>query len=261
MPPRRVEMGAARSRPDDLLLIAAREPVPGTTKTRLGATIGMERAAILYEAFLRDLADRFVVSARSYRVGWAYSPPECDFPRIAARVAGPAASENVLFVPQSGPDWGARQVNLLRWAHESGFGRTVLIASDSPHLPSATVEAAFAALASAEVVIGPVHDGGYYLIGVHGPHDVLSGVPMSTKDAAAAIRIRARKAGLRVADLCPTFDVDVAEDLELLRHELARCPAIAPATNQALHELELMDRWSGLGHLHPAAAHESPARH
>ena len=39
-----------------LLLIAAREPVPGLTKTRLGATIGMARAAELYAAFLVDLA-------------------------------------------------------------------------------------------------------------------------------------------------------------------------------------------------------------
>jgi glycosyltransferase A (GT-A) superfamily protein (DUF2064 family) len=41
------------------LLIAAREPVPGTTKTRLGAAIGMARAATLYAAFLVDLAARF----------------------------------------------------------------------------------------------------------------------------------------------------------------------------------------------------------
>ena len=42
-----------------LLLIAAKEPVPGMAKTRLGATIGMERAAALYAAFLVDLAARF----------------------------------------------------------------------------------------------------------------------------------------------------------------------------------------------------------
>ena len=39
-------------------MIAARDPVPGATKTRLGAAIGMERAATLYRAFLQDLAAR-----------------------------------------------------------------------------------------------------------------------------------------------------------------------------------------------------------
>ena len=53
--PRREPLEGGRG----LLLIAAKEPVPGMAKTRLGATIGMARAAALYAAFLVDLAARF----------------------------------------------------------------------------------------------------------------------------------------------------------------------------------------------------------
>ena len=44
---------------DDLFLFVARAPVPGEAKTRLGRTIGDDRAAALYAAFLTDICARF----------------------------------------------------------------------------------------------------------------------------------------------------------------------------------------------------------
>ena len=224
---------------NDILLIAAREPVPGQTKTRLGTEIGMHKAAVLYEAFLRDLAARFAAAGREHSFGWAFSPPESDFPRVIANIAGTLATKRASFVPQSGRDWGERQINLMRWGHDLGFRKTLLIASDSPHLGVDTIEAAFDALERADVVIGPVFDGGYYLIGVRGPHDVLTGVPMSTCDAATGIRERARGLGLSVAMLPATFDIDVAADLDHLRRLLFEEPAAAPATYDAMVRLGL----------------------
>lgn len=99
---------------------------------------------------------------------------------------------------------------------------------------------AFAGLEIADVVVGRVHDGGYYLIGVRGFHDVLSGVPMSTASAADALIARALSMGLRVARVEPTFDIDVEADLALLVDLLERQPDAAPATLQALHRLGLI---------------------
>lgn len=226
---------------EDLLLIAARAPVPGETKTRLGAAIGMAPAAALYRAFLVDLAVRFTPPAGGapYRLGWAFSPPDADFAAILAGLAAGIDLAGSLFVPQAGADWGERQTNLLRWGSGRGFRRTVLVASDSPHLCSATIAAAFAALHAHDVVFGRVHDGGYYLIGVAGFHDVLSGVPMSTSSAADALAARADALGLQCAELAPTFDVDVVADLALLRDALAADAAAAPATTAALRALGL----------------------
>ncbi len=225
-----------------LFLIAARAPVPGETKTRLGATIGMARAARLYRAFLTDLAARFTPQPGTdpgYDLGWAYTPAESDFPAVLAGLDHPQP-EGVRYVPQEGAGWGVRQANLLRWGHDRGYARTVLVASDSPHLPRATPTLAFAALAEHDVVFGRVRDGGYYLVGLRGRHDILSGLPMSTADVAAALAARAAALGLTFAETPPTFDVDELGDLDMLRAELAPDGAAAPATWASMWELGLI---------------------
>lgn len=228
----------------NLLLVAARAPEPGFTKTRLGKAIGFERAATLYRAFLSDVATTFAPRAtesRAYVFGWAYTPAEAPFRDIIAAIAPDRTSDDVLLVPQQGDGWGERQANLLRWGHDHGYARTVLIASDSPHLARSTVEDAFVQLHTHDVALGRVHDGGYYLIGVRGFHDVLTGVPMSTASAADALVTRASQLGLRTAELPPTFDVDVEADLTLLIAHLASSNGSnAPTTWRTLAQLDLL---------------------
>lgn len=226
-------------------MVAVREPTPGFTKTRLGAAIGMERAATLYRGFLADLAVRLTPSETNdgreppYDLAWAFTPACCDFAAVLGGLDPSAPRGPARFVAQEGEDWGARQVNLLRWGYDRGYARAVLVASDSPQLPRATVLAAFAALRDHDIALGRVLDGGYYLIGVRGDHDVLTGVPMSTASAADAVRERACGLGLRVAELPPLFDVDEAADLDRLHVHLAPDGAAAPATWRALGALGL----------------------
>ena len=236
--------GSACRRSDNLLLIAVREPVPGFTKTRLGHEIGMELAATLYRAFVSDLAARFTPPALAddppFDLGWAFTPAECDFAAVLAGLEHPPLPDpRVHFVSQYGPDWGVRQVNLLRAGHDAGYRRTVLTASDSPQMPLAVVLDAFRTLERHDVVLGRVTDGGYYLIGVHGPHDVLSGVPMSTADAADGVLQRATELGLGTAEVEPTFDIDVVDDLDQLRTLCESDPAMVPATARALRMLAI----------------------
>jgi uncharacterized protein len=226
-----------------LLLIAAREPAPGMAKTRLGATIGMARAAALYAAFLVDLAARFTPCQDEdwgFDVGWAFTPADVDFASVLQRI-GCDLSPVVRFVAQRGDGWDVRQTNILAWGYEQGFKRTVLIGSDSPQLPFATVRDAFGALVEHDVTLGRTLDGGYYLIGMHQFHDVLSGVPMSTVSAADALAARTRDLGLRLAELPVTFDIDEEPDLEHLRRALAPDGDPAPATWAALRRLGLAD--------------------
>jgi glycosyltransferase A (GT-A) superfamily protein (DUF2064 family) len=89
--------------------------------------------------------------------------------------------------------------------------------------------------------MGRTLDGGYYLIGMRGFHDILSGVPMSTVTAAAALAARAEGLGLRLAELPVTFDIDEERDLEHLRRALAPAGACAPATWAALCRLGLAE--------------------
>ena len=227
---------------DHLLLIAARNPVAGETKTRLGATIGMSCAAQLYRAFLHDLAGRFASDAVTYDVGWAYTPESHPFHAIISAIRPDIDVDRTHFVRQEGGDWAIRQASLLRWGAEQGYAATVLTASDSPHMTRTVVNQAFSALETSDVVLGRVHDGGYYLVGVRGFHDVVSGVPMSTASAATDVMLRAEENGLSVAFVEPTFDVDVESDLDYLVDICRTDPEAAPTTCQALHDLGLMAR-------------------
>lgn len=218
----------------DALYVIARAPRPGFAKTRLGRTIGHGRAVALYGAFLQDLAARFAGSP--FPPGW-YVTPRDAWPEISALTG---ASGPVLF--QGDGDLTARQRDLFRGARDRGEEKTVLVASDSPHLGVETVEEAFRRLDGDDLVFGPTHDGGYYLIGMRaqGPSDVLEGVPMSAGTELDGIVARARLLGLSVGLLEPTFDVDVAEDLRHLR-SLARERADLSATRGALESLGLME--------------------
>jgi glycosyltransferase A (GT-A) superfamily protein (DUF2064 family) len=208
-------------------MIAARAPVAGATKTRLGKAIGMERAAFLYRAFLKDLASRFDVEWTGFDLAWTYSPPECDFRSELAAVTG-VASRFARFVPQDGPDWGVRQLNIL-------------MASDSPHLAVSLITSGFDVLNDRDIVLGRVRDGGYYLIGERGFHDVLSTVEMSTSSAADGIVRISLDQGLTVGELPVTFDVDERSDLDELIATLRAEPSRCPATWGAMIRIGLID--------------------
>ncbi|MGI9112885.1 MAG: TIGR04282 family arsenosugar biosynthesis glycosyltransferase, partial [Gaiellaceae bacterium] len=205
------------------LTIAAKAPRAGHVKTRLAASIGNVAAAELYGAFLRDLAARFPAAA------W-FVTPAAEWPRVTDRYLGRSAP----LLPQPPGDWTERRRAFFRGAAARGEERSILIASDSPQLRAEVVAEAFALLDRHELVLGPVTDGGYYLIGMRGWHDVLAGVAMSTSSVLDELQRSARTLGLRVALLEPTYDVDEVEDLELLALDAALRDDL-PATRAALN--------------------------
>jgi uncharacterized protein len=208
----------------DVLYIAAKAPVPGRVKTRLGRELGDAAAAELYRAFLVDLAARF--------------PSACWYvtPLREWRRSGIAAGRPALDQPPG--DWTERQRALFRGAAERGERRVVLIASDSPQLHAGVVGAAFSLLSEHDLVLGPVIDGGYYLIAMRGWHDVLRGVAMSTSSVFDELLSSARASALSTATLDPTYDVDEAADLELLAADAAVRGDLA-ATRAALDGLRV----------------------
>ena len=217
----------------DALYVIARAPRAGFAKTRLGRTIGHERAIVLYRAFLSDLAARFALSP--FSPGWYVTPPDA-WPEISALIGD---SARVLF--QKDGDLTERQRDLFAGSMSRGEHRTVLIASDSPHLSVEVVREAFRLLDRQDLVFGPTFDGGYYLIGMHGYHDVLRETPMSVGTELDGLIVRARLLGLSVGLLEPTFDVDVVEDLEHLRPLVLERPDLA-ATREALESVGLLEQ-------------------
>lgn len=212
------------------LAIMARYPAAGTVKTRLARAIGVERACTLYRAFLHDLDERFTGGRRV--VIWAFHPPDSDF---AACVSAGACR-----LPQSGDGLGERMLNCFRRLCTDGFEKVILIGTDAPHLRDQWLDEAEAALDDADVVLGPTDDGGYYLVAMRQPHDIFSGIAMSTARVLADTVAKARSAGLTVRLLARTFDIDEAEDLTRLRALLEDDRVQPPLP----HTAALLKEWS-----------------
>ncbi|MDQ2997258.1 MAG: glycosyltransferase, partial [Chloroflexota bacterium] len=118
----------------------------------------------------------------------------------------------------------------------AGSGKdAVIIGSDSPDLPCAYVQEAFARLsAGADMVLGPAEDGGYYLIGLRAPQpDLLGDIVMSTPTVLADTLARAATRCLQVALLPPWYDVDTISELARLSAALRHAPLRSAAATRA----------------------------
>jgi uncharacterized protein len=207
------------------LLVMAKYPSPGSVKTRLASQIGEAAACRLYDAFVRDLADR--LEAVELPLTWAFWPPDAPFPSI---VPGKRC------VPQAGSDLGERLEHAVAECFRAIPAPVIVIGVDSPHLDLAWLrEAADALAGGADGVLGPAEDGGYYLIGLREPSSrIFRDVAWGSSGVLDATLAKARDAGMRVHVLQPTFDVDDAAGLRTLRDVLARGEVQLPRTRAAL---------------------------
>ena len=213
--------------PDTALVVMARYPEVGATKTRLARAIGDEEAARLYRAFLTDLARKF--AGQPYDLHWAYTPNGVGYHAFMATLA-PSLVQHMRSFPQQGAELGARLHHAFRWTYERGYRRTIVIGSDSPHIDRDIVARAREALDEADVVLGPADDGGYYLMALRRPHDVFRGIPMSTSQVMQMTIELAQRQGLKVDTLETLFDVDEWPDLTRLARLLRADSSLAPVT-------------------------------
>ncbi len=222
---------------DRVLVIMAKAPRPDAVKTRLASSLS--RAAVT--AFYRCLLDDTLALAHSLSdVEVAIVCPEADVSELT-QLAGSEAS----VVAQKGEGLAAGLTSVF--AHftpdhqmEDHQRRTIAFNSDSPHLPGSVLEDAFETLAAHDVVIGPTHDGGYYLVGARAFHPTLFAHDgMGTSSALDSLLSRVRALELSVGFAAPFYDIDVADDLTRLAEELRLAPARAPRTAAWLKEWEL----------------------
>jgi rSAM/selenodomain-associated transferase 1 len=219
---------------DSALVVMARFPEKGKIKTRLAQSIGDENTQRLYHAFLTDIAQKFADG--DCDLSWAYTPAGVDFERFIALLTRLDAARCRSF-PQQGAELGARLHAVFQTMYARHLQKTIVIASDSPHISRGVISQAREALNSTDVVLGPADDGGYYLIAMSEPHDVFSNIPMSTQDVLRMTIDKAHDQGLSVQLLEPLFDVDELPELVRLAHLLEREQALAPATAACLAQI------------------------
>lgn len=212
--------------------VMARAPVPGHCKSRLARGIGTARAALLYEAMLRDTLDACTVLPVQRRV--VFAAPETDGVRRLRSLAPPSWEVEA----QRGADLGERMIAAFA-ALARGSDAMVLMGSDAPHLDMDAVAAAIVGLGGGgpRALMGPTTDGGYYLIGLTSLQPTLfEGIAWSTDQVASQTRERLGRLQIPTHELPGCYDIDVEEDMLRLRQELRIRPDRAPRTAAVLEQ-------------------------
>ena len=186
-------------KPQVALVVIAKAPAPGRSKTRLCPPCTPFQAALLAEAALEDtLATVARVPARR---------------RVLALDGDPFRWRDRGFElhAQRGEGLGERLADALARAG----GPALVVGMDTPQLSAVMLARATRRLLEpgVDAVLGPAPDGGYWTIGLVSPDPrVFLGVPMSAPTTGLFQLERLRALGLRTAMLPALRDVDTIED-------------------------------------------------
>jgi rSAM/selenodomain-associated transferase 1 len=181
------------------VVVIAKSPQAGRSKTRLTPPCEPEQAARLAEASLRDTLQAVAETRCRERVLALAGPPGGWLP----------ASFTLVDQGEGGLD--------RRLAHvfASSPGPTLLIGMDTPQVDAALLEEAIDLLLrpGTDAVLGPAEDGGYWAVGLRRPdRRAFLGVPMSQADTGAHQLRALDRLGLRTEMLPVLRDIDLIED-------------------------------------------------
>jgi len=187
------------------VIIMCKAPVAGRVKTRLTPHYSDAEAAALHRAMASTVIRR---AARLFD----------DVVIAADDVSHPFFSGFGLPVlAQAAGDLGARMDRQLAAAFADGAKAVLILGTDSPHMPDDRLMEAANALSHADVVLGPVEDGGYDLVGMNRLLSIFSEVAWSSGQVLRQTVANIHRQGLTVEQLDFSFDVDFPDDIERAR--------------------------------------------
>jgi rSAM/selenodomain-associated transferase 1 len=186
------------------VIVFLKAPHPGQVKTRMAAALDPEAAAAIYRVLIqRTLAAVEAMGSVELR----YAPDDARAEIL------PYLQPGWFATPQGEGHLGDRLARAVDDAVRAGVTRLVIVGSDCPAMEGRDIDQALVALDEVEVVIGPAHDGGYWLLGLRGKAPSLfQDIPWSTGRVFETTLQRAEAAGLRVKVLRTLRDVDTLED-------------------------------------------------
>lgn len=187
------------------VLVFARAPIPGATKTRLIPALGADGAAALHARLVEHALE--TVRRSGLRLELHGSPADDAFLRLCAERYGAP------LVEQSGNDLGLRMRTAFECALQGG-GPCIIVGADCPALTPRHLRRAARALERGhDAVFVPTEDGGYALVGLSRVHgDLFAGVDWGTSRVMAQTRLRLRTLAWCWLELDQLWDVDRPED-------------------------------------------------
>lgn len=181
----------------EVLIVIAKAPEAGRSKTRLCPPCTPEQAAELARAALEDTLAAVLATPARRRVLVLDGEPGAWLP------------EGFEVLPQRGDGLEERLAAAFEDVGEGAF----LVGMDTPQLTEAHLISGLEALRTAPSVFAPAADGGYWAIGLRAPDArVFDGIPMSAPDTGDRQRERLVELGLDIVDLPALLDVDTVAD-------------------------------------------------
>lgn len=193
-----------------VVIIMAKAPILGLSKTRLLPALGIEKTMALAQRLLRHSIAQ-VIAADLGPVEICCTP-DTDHPIFAAS----RYCSQVHLTEQCDGDLGARMLDVFsNWLHHAD--RVLLIGTDAPALDADKIRQAAEALLTHDVVFVPAFDGGYALVGMRRLIPALfDAMPWSSDQVMIQSRQCLQKLGIDFCELEPVADIDEEADLAFL---------------------------------------------
>jgi uncharacterized protein len=220
------------------IIIMAKQPRVGKTKTRLCPPFTLEQAAALAEALFLDTVD-LVTRNPGMILAVAVTPAEAR--AYFEQITPPGA----LLLPVQGSSIGECLSKVLQSLLNMGFAKAVALNADGPSLPPEYLRQSVDLLDAHDLVLGPSSDGGYYLIGMKKFFpEVFEDITWSTESVLAQTLVRAESLGLRSALAPEWYDVDTAKEVWRLAAELDQIPA-----QRLVHTRQFLNNFDWKGYI------------
>ena len=185
------------------LLIFTRNPELGKVKTRLATTIGDAAALKVYQKLLEHTVD-------------ITQPLKVDkFVFYSEQIQENDHWDTTIYFKelQKGANLGERMYHAFESLFKKGYRQIVIVGSDIFELTTKNIQEAFTGLDTANFVVGPALDGGYYLLGMN----TLNKTLFEHKKWGTSTVLKATLKNLaheKVALLATKNDIDTYDDLK-----------------------------------------------
>lgn len=189
------------------LAIFVKTPDISPLKTRLAKTIGQQAAHDFYALSLKAIET--TVSKSNVTPYWAVAEnDQTNHPLW----------QHFTAIHSGDGDLGERQHNIYQTLLNK-HDKVLLIGADTPQISQHHIQTAIDALNTHDFVIGPAHDGGYYLFGGHKPTplEIWTNVTWSVETTRAELEQNLPSPPLHLPKLT---DVDTKDDLFAAQKEM-----------------------------------------
>jgi hypothetical protein len=189
---------------DDTLIVFAKTPALGIAKSRIAATEGRQSALRIYKELLSQTSH--LVRGRHYHVAYSGSTERDCLKNYFC--------DSQSYFQQKGDNLGEKLRHSFKRAFSQGYNKVLAIGCDCPYILPEDINHAFEHLTQdKDIVLGPAHDGGYYLVGIKpGGEYIFSVNSWGTEKLFEQTIGLIKQNGNEYALLRPLSDIDTIED-------------------------------------------------